>query len=198
MCRYCIVLIQTSPWLPQHLFSPTHADCWTPCSVASSSVGLYMKSGVEEKIPYSQFRAPLLDNSRIRQLADCQLADWTTRGLDISRTRQLVYWTSRGLDNSRMHLRVRELSRPRLVQSASWQSASWTSAQLWDRGTDRCSGETGFSTQPHIFLFPTLECFSVIKIMGLPCENMTYVLFYIAQNDKTSRCDKFSLFDSVT
>jgi len=26
-----------------------------------------------------------LDNSRIRQLADCQLADWTTRGLDNSR-----------------------------------------------------------------------------------------------------------------
>jgi len=32
----------------------------------------------------------LLDNSRIRQLADCQLADWTTRGLDISLTRQLA------------------------------------------------------------------------------------------------------------
>jgi len=44
----------------------------------------------------------LLDNSRICQLADCQLADWTTRGLDISRTRQLAYWTSRRLDNSRM------------------------------------------------------------------------------------------------
>jgi len=44
----------------------------------------------------------LLDNSPIRQLADCQLADWTTRGLVNSRTRQLVYWTSRGLDNSRM------------------------------------------------------------------------------------------------
>ena len=30
----------------------------------------------------------LLDNSWMRQLADCQLADWTTRGLDISRTGQ--------------------------------------------------------------------------------------------------------------
>jgi len=39
----------------------------------------------------------LLDNSRIRQLAD-----WTSRGLVNSRTRQLAYWTSRGLDNSRM------------------------------------------------------------------------------------------------
>jgi len=28
----------------------------------------------------------LLDNSQIRQLADCQLADWTTREVDISRT----------------------------------------------------------------------------------------------------------------
>jgi len=49
------------------------------------------------------------------QLADCQLVDWTTGGLDDSRTgqladwtshrlvnsrtRQLAYWTSRGLDN---------------------------------------------------------------------------------------------------
>jgi len=32
----------------------------------------------------------LLDNSRIHQLADCQLADWTTRGLDKSRTGQFA------------------------------------------------------------------------------------------------------------
>ena len=32
----------------------------------------------------------LLDNSRIRQLVDCQLADWSTRGLDNSRTGQLA------------------------------------------------------------------------------------------------------------
>jgi len=38
-------------------------------------------------------------NSRIRQLADCQLADWTFRGLVNSRTRQLAYWTSRRRDN---------------------------------------------------------------------------------------------------
>jgi len=46
----------------------------------------------------------LLDNSQIRQLADCQLADWSTRGLDNSRTsqRQLTEWTSRGLDKSRI------------------------------------------------------------------------------------------------
>ena len=73
------------------------------------------------------------------QLADtptrglnCQLAEWTTRGLVNLRTRQLAYWTSRGLDNSQMplatlraqfsffwrHLRDRELSSPRVDQSA--------------------------------------------------------------------------------
>jgi len=38
----------------------------------------------------------LLDNSWICQLADCQLVDWTTRGLANSWTRQLEDWTSRG------------------------------------------------------------------------------------------------------
>jgi len=36
--------------------------------------------------PNAYYFSRLLDNSRIRQLADCQLADWMTRGLDISRT----------------------------------------------------------------------------------------------------------------
>jgi len=38
----------------------------------------------------------LLDNSRIHQLADCQLADWSTRGLDNSRAGQVADWTTRG------------------------------------------------------------------------------------------------------
>jgi len=42
----------------------------------------------------------LLDNSRIRQLAGCQLADWSTHGLDNSWTSQLADWTTCGLDNS--------------------------------------------------------------------------------------------------
>ena len=87
----------------------------------------------------------LLDNSRIRQLPDCQLADWTTRGLDNSRTSQLADWTSRGLGISRagqladatgdfaclvfrfLAIRetascpVRDLTSPRDVQSASWR-----------------------------------------------------------------------------
>jgi len=93
----------------------------------------------------------LLDNSRI-----CQLADWTTRGLDISQTRlvnswtrQLAYWTSCGRHRRLCvlsfpfwrHLRDRELSSPRLVQFTSWlvrelssprvdQSASWRIREL--------------------------------------------------------------------
>jgi len=55
----------------------------------------------------------LLDNSRIRQLADCQLS----------------YWTSRGLDNSRMppataclvFVLLAASARARVVQSASWR-----------------------------------------------------------------------------
>ena len=100
-------------------------------------------------------RAVLLGNWTTRGYANSRtghLADWSTRGLDNSRTRQLADWTSRGLDNSRSrrcrqkgklstqsrrwHSRVvqsatcpvRELSSPRVVQSASWQSASWQSA----------------------------------------------------------------------
>ena len=42
----------------------------------------------------------MLDNSRICQLTDWQLVDWTTHGLDISQTDQLVDWTSHGLDKS--------------------------------------------------------------------------------------------------
>jgi len=86
-------------------------------------------------------------------LDDSRIGQWTSRGLVNSRTRQLADWTSRGLDNSRMppatlrvsfsffwrHLRDRELSSPRLVQSTSWlvrelssprvdQSAWWQSA----------------------------------------------------------------------
>jgi len=43
-----------------------------------------------------------LDSSQMRQLADCQLVDWTTRRLDIWWTGQLADWTSRRLDNSWM------------------------------------------------------------------------------------------------
>jgi len=36
------------------------------------------------------------------QLADCQLTDWTSCGLDSSRTSQVVVWSTRELVNSRM------------------------------------------------------------------------------------------------
>jgi len=73
------------------------------------------------------------------QLADCQLADWTTRGLDISRTRQLAYcgqvadWTTGGCHRDFACLVFVLLAasvRPRVVQSASWQSASWRIREL--------------------------------------------------------------------
>jgi len=48
------------------------------------------------------------DNSRIRQLADCQLADWTSRGLINSRTGQLAV--------SQMPPKERKLS----TQSRRW------------------------------------------------------------------------------
>ena len=83
-----------------------------------------------------------LDDSRTGHLAD-----WSTRGLDNSRTGQVADWTTRGCHRWLCmlsfrfwrHLRDRELSSPRLVQSASWpvremssprdvQSASWQSA----------------------------------------------------------------------
>jgi len=93
-------------------------------------------------------------NSWIAKTRTGHLADWSTRRLDNSRTSQLTDWTSRGLDNSRSrrcrqtaklstqgrrwHPRVvqsvtcpvRELSSPRDVQSASWQSASWRIREL--------------------------------------------------------------------
>jgi len=78
------------------------------------------------------------------QLADTPIRGLPTRGLDDSRTGHIVDWSTRGLDNSRTgqvadwtthgchrrlcvlsfpvwrHLRDRELSSPRLVQSVSW------------------------------------------------------------------------------
>ena len=60
----------------------------------------------------------LLDNSRIPQLADCQLAEWTTRGLVNSRTGQLADAAGDFACLVFVLLatsRDRELSRPRLV-----------------------------------------------------------------------------------
>ena len=51
--------------------------------------GRMYSMGLIPMADYSKYQW-LLDNSQIRQLADCQLADWMTRGLDISRTGRLV------------------------------------------------------------------------------------------------------------
>jgi len=53
------------------------------------------------------------------QLADMPTRRLPTRGLDISCTSQLADWTSRRLDNSRSRrceLAVRELAYPQVVQ----------------------------------------------------------------------------------
>jgi len=71
--------------------------------------------------------------TRIRQLADCQLADWTSRGLDKSRTGQLADATGDCVPSFRSFggicktasCPVHDLSSPRVDQSASWQSAIW-------------------------------------------------------------------------
>ena len=61
------------------------------------------------------------------QLADCQLADWTSHGLVNLWTRQLAHWTTRGLDKSQtgqlavsqMSPKERKLSTQLPVVSAS-------------------------------------------------------------------------------
>jgi len=75
----------------------------------------------------------LLDNSRIANSRTGRLVDWTSRGLVNSRTGQVADWTTRGCHRRLCvlsfpfwrHLRDRELSSPRDVQSVSLQSASW-------------------------------------------------------------------------
>ena len=64
----------------------------------------------------------LLDNSRIANSRTGRLADWSTRGCH-RRLCVLSFPVWR-------HMRDRELSSPRLVQSASWQSASWRILEL--------------------------------------------------------------------
>ena len=72
------------------------------------------------------------------QLTDKPTRGLPTRGLDNSRTGQVADWATRGCHRRLCvlsfrfwrHLRDRELSSPRDVQSASWQSASWRIREL--------------------------------------------------------------------
>jgi len=103
------------------------------------SIQVYMST-----IPYPYKMSRLLDNSWIHQLADCQLADWTSRGLDNSRIPPVTlraefsfFWRNlrdRKLSSPRLvqsaSCLVCELASPRDVQSASWQSASWHIREL--------------------------------------------------------------------
>jgi len=81
----------------------------------------------------SRYLERLLDNSRIRQLADCQLADWTTHRLNISWTGHLADWSTRILDKlwtgqlgdatgdfaCLVFVVLAASARPRVVQSAT-------------------------------------------------------------------------------
>jgi len=93
-------------------------------------------------------------NSRTANSQTGHLADCSTSGLDNSRTSQLADWTSHELDNSQSRkwpkkqklstqsrrwqqrvvqsasCLVSKLTRPRVVQSASWQSESWRIREL--------------------------------------------------------------------
>ena len=83
-----------------------------------------------------------------------QLADTPTRGLDDSRTGHLADWSTRGLDNSRagqladvtcdfaciVFVLLAASARPRVVQSASWQSASWRIRELSSYRQDARNG----------------------------------------------------------
>jgi len=86
----------------------------------------------------------LLDNSRIRQLADSPTRGLPTRGLDISRTGQLAYWTSRRRDKSQtgqladaigdfaclVFVLLAASARPRVVQSATCPVRELTSVPV--------------------------------------------------------------------
>jgi len=72
--------------------------------------------------------ARLLDNSRICQLADCQLVDWTTHGLDISRTGQLADWATRGCHQRLYVLSFRSFGG--ICETASCPVCEMTSARV--------------------------------------------------------------------
>jgi len=100
----------------------THPLFYGTCPAYLINIVKSVGVGQTRSVLLSTSSTGLLDNSRIRQLAD-----WTSRGLVNSRTRQLAYWTSRGLDNSRMPrlcvLSFRSFggicdARPRVDQSA--------------------------------------------------------------------------------
>ena len=77
-------------------------------------------------------------NSRIANSRTGRLVDWTSRGLDNSHTGQvadttgdcMISFRSFGGICKNASCPVRELSSPRDVQSASWQSASWRIREL--------------------------------------------------------------------
>jgi len=127
---------------------PSTDPCGTPLTTTDQEEGYWTTRGYA--------------NSQTANSRTGRLADWTSGGLVNSRTRQLAYWTSRGLDKSQMPpvtaclvfvllaasarlpvvqsatCPVCELTSPRDVQSASWQSASWRIRELSSYQEEYC------------------------------------------------------------
>ena len=74
-------------------------------------------------------------NSRIANSRTGRLADWTSRGLVNSRTGQLADAIG---DFACLVFLLAASARPRVVQSASWQSASWRIHELSSYQGDTC------------------------------------------------------------
>jgi len=76
--------------------------CWCRENGNHIRHGSWVEEGAQSDPKYSatssitKKRGKRLDILPIRQLEDCQVTDWMTRGLDISQTGQLADWTSRG------------------------------------------------------------------------------------------------------
>jgi len=105
----------------------THVTCLTTpyndlISFLSAAACVWLATGQLADTPTRGLPTRGLDDSRTGHLAD-----WSTRGLDNSRTGQVADWTTRGCHRRLcvlsfpfwQHLRDRELSSSRLVQSAS-------------------------------------------------------------------------------
>jgi len=128
MCRTCCILTKVLARqlvLQQSVSSAQRLD---PLGLSDLGTSIQRLLNFQVSLMSCWWRAwvqpgRLLDNSRIRQLADCQLAEWTTRGLDISRTGQLADATRDFACLSFVLLAIywdRELSSPRKLTRPNW------------------------------------------------------------------------------
>jgi len=193
----------------RHTPVSSHSQLVTSEHITKLSIVIFYLHAGQVTPRNSAQRGQLLDNMRKRQLADCQFADWTTLGLDISRTRQFTYWTSHRMDNSRMppstlrayfsffwwHLRDRELSNPQLVQSASWLVRELSSPQV-DQSAGCAVCELAY---PRVVQLPhrwrTYSKRAYNKTYAMPCSSVWLFGFNvcnikITDDGKALECNK--------